>query len=238
VTLAVSIGAAPVDGQIPLEPGDSLLRVSQLRVGADSFRIVSNFGGQVRSTLLLRTVQRTAAEGRELLVFAQQYFTERGVTVDTSWLDARTLAPVRYIADVYGEIQQFSFDGKSGVGTVTPKGSAARPVAVDLPTPFFNAVALDLLYASLPHATGLTVSVPMYNPPRAALTITLRVTGEEDLPLAAGGVIRAWTVDYQLGPNTQKVWLDRRTGEFLRIGSTQGANYFYKYRLDLEPPVR
>jgi hypothetical protein len=34
------------------------------------------------------------------------------------------------------------------------------------------------------------------------------------------------------------VWLDRRTGEFLRIGSTQGANYFYKYRLDLEPPVR
>jgi hypothetical protein len=78
----------------------------------------------------------------------------------------------------------------------------------------------------------------VYNPPRAALTITLRVTGEEDLPLAAGGVIRAWTVDYQLGPNTQKVWLDRRTGEFLRIGSTQGANYFYKYRLDLEPPVR
>jgi hypothetical protein len=236
IAMACVANAAPSQ-QPALEPGNPVVRTDRLRVGTDSFRIESSFGGQVRRSTLIRTLQRARSEGRDMFVFAQTYLTERGTTVDTSWVDAATLAPVRYFADVYGELQRFTFDEKGGTGTVTPKDSAARPVAVNNATPFFNAVALDLLYASLPLADGFAAKLALYNPPRASFTVELRVTGEEDLRLARGGTIRAWTLDYQLGPNLQKLWLDRRTGEFLRIGSTQGANYFFKYRADLEPPA-
>jgi hypothetical protein len=230
--------ATPVAAQTTaIEPGSPLLRVSQLATGIDSFRIESSFGGQTRSTTMIRSVDRASLDGRDVLVFAQRYRTPQGVTVDTSWVDARTLAPIRYFADVYGEIQVFTFDGSTGTGTVTPRDSAARPVTVSNASPFFNAVALDLLYAALPWSSGFSVSAALYNPPRASFTVTLRVTGEEDLPLAAGGAVRAWVIEYQLGPGKQTLWLDRSTGAFLRIGTTQGANFFYKYRLDLQPPT-
>lgn len=220
-----------------ITPGDAALRPSRIRMGTDSFRIASTFGGQTRRATMVRSVSRVRDGGREMLVFAQRYFTEQGVTVDTSWLDAQTLAPQRYFADVHGEIQQFHFDGTTIEGMVTPRDSASRGVSLCTSLPFFNAVALDLIYQSLPLGSTYAVSVSLYNPPRAPFTVSLRVTGEEDVMLAAGGTVRAWVVDYILGPNTQKLWLDRETGDLLKIGASQGANHFYKYRFDLEPPI-
>ena len=218
----------------PLTPGSPLLRVQQIRPGGvDSFRIQSIRDGKLwRSATLIRHIGRAGNE----LVFAQTYRTPEGTTVDTSWVHAKTLAPTRYFADVYGEIQRFAFAGKTGSGTVTPKDSATRPVTVESPAPFFNAVAIDLLYAALPLADGFTVDLPLYNPPRMPMTIKLRVVGEDALEKIDGGKIAAWLLDYQLGPMTQKLWLDRKTGEFLRIGATQGGNAFYKYRADLKAP--
>ena len=63
-----------------------------------------------------RDVTRMREGDRDLLVFAQRYNTPQGITVDTSWVDAATLAPVRYFADVYGEIQTFTFNGNTGSG--------------------------------------------------------------------------------------------------------------------------
>jgi hypothetical protein len=229
--------AGPLDAQVPsVEPGDSRLRTSTIRVGTDSFRIESTFGGQSRQSTMIRTISRQRADGREVFVFAQLYRTERGNTVDTSWVDTQTLAPVRYFADVYGEIQAFRFDGKDGTGTVTPKDSAARTVTVSAATSFFNAVAIDLVYASLPWTDGSSFGIPVYNPPRAHFVIELRTVGQERLPLAAGGTIDAWKLEYRLGPNAQTLWLDQRTGDFLRIGGSQAAGSFYKYRMDLAPP--
>jgi hypothetical protein len=235
---AFMLPAPALPAQAPaIEPGDARLRLANIRTGTDSFRIESNFGGRERKSTLIRTVTRARDGERDVLVFAQFYRTEQGNTVDTSWVDARTLAPVRYFADVYGEIQKFTFDGKTGQGTVTPKDSAARPVTVANATPFFNAVALDLLYESLPLAADFSAAIALYNPPRASFSIELKVVGEEELPLAAGGSVRAWKLEYRLGPNAQQLWLDRNTGRFLRIGTAQSANWFYKYRADLAPPA-
>ncbi len=218
----------------PLTPGSTLLRAGQIRMGTDSFRIESHRDGKLwRSATLIRQISRA----RDELVFAQTYRTAEGITVDTSWVNAKTLAPVRYFADVYGETQRFTFAGKEASGTVVPKDSAARPVSVQSPVPLFNAVAIDLVYASLPLANGFTVDVPMYNPPRMQMTIKLRVVGEDTLEKLDGGKVAAWVLDYQLGPMTQKLWLDRKTGEFLRIGAVQAGNAFYKYRADLKSPA-
>jgi hypothetical protein len=236
VVLAVLATPAPSWAQATIEPGSPQLRTDRIPTGVDSFRIESSARGQKRVATMVREVERAQVDGRDVLVFAQRYHTPQGITVDTSWVDARTLAPVRYIADVYGEIQAFTFDGRSGSGTVTPKDSASRPVSVSNATPFFNAVALDLLYSALPWSADFAASAVIYNPPRAAFTISLRVTGEEDLPLAAGGSVKAWVVEYSLGPGKQTLWVDQSNGDFLRIGTSQGENYFWKYRLDLSPP--
>jgi hypothetical protein len=234
--LALLATTLRVDAQAVIEPGSPLLKMDRLTASIDSFRIESSARGQKRVTTMVRVVERALVDGRDVLVFAQRYHTPQGTTVDTSWVDAGTLAPVRYFADVYGEIQAFTFNGRSGSGTVTPKDSASRPVSVSNASPFFNAVALDLLYNALPWSADFATSAVIYNPPRAAFTVSLRVTGEEDLPLAAGGSVKAWVVEYQLGPGKQTLWVDQSNGDFLRIGTSQGENYFWKYRLDLSPP--
>jgi hypothetical protein len=234
--LTVFSAATTAGAQATIEPGSPTLRMDQLTAGIDSFRIESSFGNQKRATTMVRSVERSRLDGRDVLVFAQRYNTPLGITVDTSWVDARTLAPIRYFAEVYGEIQVFTFDGRTGAGTVTPKDSASRPVSITNETPFFNAVALDLLYRALPWTRDFATSAAIYNPPRASFTVSLRVTGEEELPLAAGGSVKAWVVDYALGPGRQTLWVDQASGEFLRIGTTQGENYFWKYRLDLKAP--
>jgi hypothetical protein len=236
--LSLLATASQAGAQVTVEPGSPALRMDRLTAGVDSFRIESSFGNQKRASTMVRSVERSRLDGRDVLVFAQRYHTPQGITVDTSWVDARTLAPLRYFAEVYGEIQVFTFDGRTGSGTVTPKDSASRPVSITNATPFFNAVALDLLYRALPWSRGFAASAVLYNPPRASFTVSLRVTGEEELPLAAGGTVKAWVVDYALGPGRQTLWVDQSTGEFLRIGGTQGENYFWKYRLDLSPPNR
>jgi hypothetical protein len=219
--------------QGPLAPGSPLLRADRIRMSTDSFRIESYRADTLwRSATLIRQVSRT----RDTIVFAQTYRTNEGTTVDTSWVDARSLAPRRYFAEVYGEVQQFRFEGMEANGTVVPKDSASRPVAVKSQVPFFNAVAVDLIYSALPLAPGFTVDVPMYNPPRALMTIKLHVVGEDKLLKRDGGTVDAWLLDYQLGPITQKLWLDRKTGGFLRISASQAGNAFHKYREDLEQP--
>jgi hypothetical protein len=236
--LATIFVAGSLHAQVTaMVPGDLRLRTANIQAGTDSFRIESKFGGQTRKTTLTRTIRRVRTDGRDQFVLAQLYRTETGNTVDTSWVDAQTLAPVRYFADVYGEIQTMRINGRTATGTVTPRDSATRQVTVNGIMPFFNAVALDLVYTSLPWTAGFTVTVPIYNPPRASFMVMLSVTGEESLPLAAGGTITAWKLDYRIGPNVQHVWVDKRTGEFLRIGGMQGASYYYKYRADLERPM-
>lgn len=234
--IALSASAHLAGAQTNMEPGSPLLRTGQRVPAVDTFRIESRSGTLQRSSVMVRTIERSRLDGRDVLVFAQRYLTPQGITVDTSWVDARTLAPVRYFADVYGEIQRFSFDGRSGTGTVTPKDSASRPVTVTNATPFFNAVAVDLLYDALPWSADFAATASLYNPPRASFAISLRVTGEEELPLVAGGSVKAWVVEYQLGSGTQTLWVDRSTGEFLRIGGSRGENQFWKYRSDLKAP--
>ena len=238
LSFALIVSATSIGAQAPvIQPGDARLRVANIRTGTDSFRIESRFRGVALTTTLIRTVNRGRDEGRDVLVFAQLYRTQNGNTTDTSWVDATTLAPLRYVADVYGELQAFRFDGGTATGTVTPRNAPSRPVSVNAPTAFFNAVALDFVYVALPWAKGLAVNIPLYKPPRAPFDLALRVTGEEKLALLTGGTITAWKVDYQLGSNVQTVWLDKRTGEFLKIGGRQGPDYYFKYRADLEPPL-
>ncbi|MEX2281301.1 MAG: hypothetical protein WEE89_02310 [Gemmatimonadota bacterium] len=233
--ISLLVCASALCAQEPaLAPGSALLRTSQIRPGVDSFRIESHREGKLwRSATLIRSVSRAGDE----FVFAQTYRTPEGTTVDTSWVNAKTLAPARYFADVFGEIQRFTFTGKEGTGTVVPKDSAARPVRVQASAPFFNAVAIDLVYAALPLASGFIADLPLYNPPRMQMAIKLRVVGEESLERIDGGKVAAWVLDYQMGPMTQKLWLDRETGELLRIGASQAGNAFYKYRADLKSPT-
>jgi hypothetical protein len=98
--LALLATTLRVDAQAVIEPGSPLLKMDRLTASIDSFRIESSARGQKRVTTMVRVVERALVDGRDVLVFAQRYHTPQGTTVDTSWVDAGTLAPVRYFADV------------------------------------------------------------------------------------------------------------------------------------------
>jgi hypothetical protein len=222
---------------LPLLPGDALLRPDQVRPGIDSFRIESYRDGVLtRSSTLTRSITRAQVIDGPQFVFAQTYRTPQGMTHDTSWVDAGTLAPIQYAADVYGSIQRVQFSGREARGTVTVRDSAPRSVTLETARPFFNAVALDLVYGSIPWEPGRSVEFLALNPPGSQMTIHLQVIGVDTLDRVAGSAVPAWLLDYRAGPLTQRLWLDRRTGEFLRIGSERGGSAFYKYRADLKPP--
>ena len=230
--------AALAQTDVAIKPGSELLKAPSIRARQDTFTIVNYRDGKVfRESRLVRTVARVREGSQDLIRQAQVYTTPNGLTVDTSWIDAKTLAPVRYFADILTEKQQFQYKGSSFEGIVTPKDSAARAVSDSKPDPFFDMVSFDLLYAALPLAAGSSASITGYNPPRMFLNVKVSPAGEDRIPRQDGTLGDVLKIRYEVNGRAIDVWLDPKTHELVRMGSAQGGNAFWKVRSDYAVPA-
>ena len=232
LVVATAAAAGAQDNKVALAPGNSALNVARITAGTDSF-VIENYrqGSLFRSTRLVREVHKVNVGGRAMLRQSQTYATPDGTTVDTTWIDAATLAPVRYYADIYGEIQRFEFDGVAVKGTVVPKDSAARDASFNAPAPFFNAVAMDLVHQAYKFDEGSAVGFPIYNPPRGSIEVALKFVAHEKLPLKNGGTIGAIRLSFN---SRSHLWIDAKDGRLLINGGGMGGNAFWKVRTDID----
>lgn len=105
----------------------------------------------------------------------------------------------------------FDRDGlvATGVKVTKPRGSKPRFIHWTLEEPAFDTynATFGLLYAALPLATRYSATLPVVSDDKSKLErLTMRVVGEEDVPMG-GGVQHAWVVedDSRTGPTTY--WL-------------------------------
>jgi hypothetical protein len=235
---ALTPAAAAAQNDVAIKPGSELLKATNIRERQDTFTIVNYRDGKMfRESRLVRTVKRVREGNQNLIRQAQVYDTPNGVTVDTSWIDALTLAPVRYYADILSEKQEFRYKGSSFEGTVTPRDSAPRTVSETKPEPFFDMVSFDLLYAAIPLAAGSTASISGYNPPRMFLNLKVSPAGEDRIPRKDGTLADVLKIRYEVNGRGIDAWLDPKTHEFVRMGSAQGGNAFWKVRSDFAVPA-
>lgn len=224
----VLVSNAHAQDAVTIVPGSEELNTSRIAASVDSFTINNYREGKLwRTGKLVRVVERVTENGRTMLRQSQTYDTPDGITVDTTWVDANTLAPVRYFAEVYGDIQKFTFDGKAARGTVIPKDSTPRDTSFTAETPFFNFVALDLVTQALRFVPGAAFKFSAYNPPMMTLDFDLKYVGREQLPLVGGGTIDAIRVTYIRGTH---LWLDANDGRLLINGGGRGGAAFWKVR--------
>ena len=231
LTAGASLPAYAAQDTLRLAPGNAAIKSARITAGTDTFTINNYRDGKVwRSATLVRVVGRVTDNGRNTLRQSQTYQTPDGITVDTTWIDAATLAPIRYYADIYGEKQTFAFDGVNVKGTVVPKDSASRDASLTAAAPFFNAVAMDLVHQAVPLDSGAVLRFPVYNPPRGAIDVVLVNVKREKLPLKQGGEIEAVRLSFN---GRSHLWVDARNGRLLINGGGMGGNAFWKVRSDI-----
>jgi hypothetical protein len=238
LSVVTSTSAAAQVSDVAIQPGSQKLNPAKIREREDTFTIVNYRDGKVlRESRLVRTVARIQDGARTVIRQAQVYNTPNGITVDTSWIDANTLEPVRYYADILTEKQEFRYKGSSLEGIITPRDSAPRTVSDTKAEAFFDMVSLDLLYAALPLEPGFSAAMTGYNPPRMFINVKVSPAGADRIPRRDGTLTDVLKIRYEIMGRPLDVWLDAKTHELVRMGSTQGGNAFWKVRSDFAVPA-
>lgn len=235
VELPFRAGLPQAAAQAPIAPGSAMLDPSRIAPRTDAFDLVTwRDGAEVGRMRLTRTIARgqPAAAGATI-TFTQRYETPAGITTDTTVLDAASLAPLRYTAELGGETHRLAFTGDRVTGIVE-KAEGTTTVDERLATPSHCAVSLELLYEAIALRAGFEARIPAFNPPGTAMTIRIAVSGEDSVSLVGGARARAWKLTFDSGRGAPSdVWVERDSGRLLVILIGNGRDGFIKARTDV-----
>ncbi|HEX5004908.1 MAG TPA: hypothetical protein VFV65_06300 [Gemmatimonadales bacterium] len=231
--LAGTLLILAVQSPTVVTPASPRLQPSCAPAAVDTFELVLLAPGQPER--VVATLRRTWAPSREggaqVCVLEQHYSRSGSSDLDSSIVNAGTLAPVRYWAQVDQEIQRFRFSADSATGTVQAGDSTPRVVAEGAPSPYFLGVAdLEVLRA-LPLAAGFHARFMSYNPPRGFHDVEVQVEGVDSIAVG-GKTTAAWRLGYQAGGAPTVLWLRRDNGALLRSKSVlRNGAVFWRRRL-------
>lgn len=212
--------AAWLQGAGALTPAHPSLRARCAPAITDTFELTIVTPG--RPDRAVATLVRSRAPARHhgiaVCVVTQRYQRGESADLDSSMVDAVTLAPIRYAAQVGAERQRFEFTPDSAAGVVQRADSAPRPVVHAAPQPFFLAVADLEVVRSLPLTAGYEAQFVTYNPPRGFHVARIRVEALDTIPVA-GRPEPAWRLRYDAGAAPTVMWLRLEGHELLRSRS-------------------
>jgi hypothetical protein len=209
-----------LQGAGTLTPAHPSLRPRCTTAATDTFELTVVTPG--RPDRAVATVERRRAPSRHngmaVCVVTQRYQRGGSADLDSSIVDAMTLAPIRYAAQVGAERQRFEFTADSAAGVVQRADSAPQPVVHAAPQPFFLAVADLEVVRSLPLTTGYEAQFVAYNPPRGFHVTRIRVAALDTIAVA-GRTEPAWRLHYDAGAAPTVMWLSVAGHELLRSRS-------------------
>lgn len=233
-TIVASLLIGAQQGVGLIAPADPSLRARCAPAAVDTFELTIVTPGQPDRAVA--TVHRTRALSQEngIPVCVVTNHSERlgSSDLDSSIVDASTLAPVRYAAQVGVERQWFRFTADSAIGMVQRGDSAPQRVAQSAPRPFFLAVPDLEVVRALPLMVGYEVQFTAYNPPRGFHVTRIRVEALDTIRIS-GRREAAWRLTYDAGAAPTVMWLGRANHELLRSRSTlQNGAVFWRRRAD------
>jgi len=100
--------------------------------------------------------------GRPVLLDVLTFDTPRARTVDSSWVDARTLRPIRMRSSNSARVVSLSFEGDRVRGGTTPSTGAPTPLDQQLDARPFEWNIFGLALSALPLEPGYRATMPVY----------------------------------------------------------------------------
>ena len=105
---------------------------------------------------------RAVLDGRPVLLDVQTFETPNATTVDSSWMDARTVRPLRMRSTNPARIVSLEFQGQRIRGGTTPSIGAATAIDQQLAARPFEWNMFGLVVAALPLRVGYRTTMPVY----------------------------------------------------------------------------
>ena len=102
-------------------------------------------------------------DGRPTLLDIQVFETPRGKTVDSSWVDHRTLQPIRFQSNNAARAITLDFKVNRVQGRTVPDSGASSQVDHRLPVQPFEWNILGMAVGALPLRAGYCAQLPVYN---------------------------------------------------------------------------
>lgn len=200
---------APVQSQsqapLPEADGSSL---SPLRL---TYATTVEVQGQRLDLEQTRTLERVRHGGAEAWAVTEESRSSRGSGIDSVYLDAERLTPVRRFAIGQGTVElRYTADSISGSMNF---GGRETPVETALDAPVLSGgPGLETALAAIPLGEGWSATLRVHSPQQQQVTTReLRVTGTETVEVPAGGfdvlVIESTPVDGSGGEAT--FWVRR-----------------------------
>ena len=101
-------------------------------------------------------------DGRPVLLDVLTFDTPNALTVDSSWVDARTLRPIRMRSSNSARVVSLSFEGDRVRGGTTPSTGAPTPLDQQLGARPFEWNMFGLALSALPLEAGYRATMPVY----------------------------------------------------------------------------
>ena len=166
-------------------------------------------------TVVLR-VERSSGSN-PLLEVEQKFPAGTGIITDTAVAELPDLHAVAHRSHQPTRTMRFEFTGTLATGVVTPKDSAAQTVSQNIGGSIFDSNIIDLVVASLPLRSGLTLELPFFiyeRGGRVPMSVTVRDRTVEDFNSL--GRRDAWVVSVGVPGAPATIWVDAKTRAVLR----------------------
>lgn len=152
--------AAPRD---TVQAGDAVVDAARLRPFSLLRRLTLTRGDSVRPFGRQSEALTTATlDGRPVLLDVLTFETPNATTVDSSWIDARTLRPLRMRSTNAARVVALEFDGQNIRGGTTPSAGAPTTLDQRLEVRPFEWNMFGLAVSALPLSTGYRATMPVY----------------------------------------------------------------------------
>ncbi|HEU4560331.1 MAG TPA: hypothetical protein VFS20_20950 [Longimicrobium sp.] len=218
--LSVLHAASDTAAQEGCTAGETTVRVGDPRlarytpIAVDSLDMVVEREGASRAFgSYAQHVHRVTENGAAALLFVQRGSTPRGIGVDSIWVDARTWAPLRHVANTPGSTMNVSYRDGHVTGRVT-EGDSVKTVDAEVPPGMFDYSVASQAVKSLPMCAGAVIRVSGYDAAHGPRETVYQILRAEQVEI--GGAPRdVWTADVQVGDRTVRMHIDRATGREL-----------------------
>ena len=101
-------------------------------------------------------------DGREVLLDVLRFDTPNATTVDSSWIEARTLRPIRMRSSNASRVVSLDFEGQRVRGGTTPTAGAPTSLDQQLGVRPFEWNMFGLALSALPLGPGYRATMPVY----------------------------------------------------------------------------
>ena len=144
--------------------GDSAVRGRSLLLGTTIKQLAmeDSAGKQVVGRLIQQLGTATIG-GKTGLLSVQTFELGGKQTIDSSFADLKTLAPILHRSHNESRAMSLDFDLAHVTGAVKPASGDAKPIDQTTAVRTFDSNIADVVYAALPLADGYSTTIPTYS---------------------------------------------------------------------------